>query len=148
MSAQQQTPSLEGGCMCGACRFTLSAPPRGATYCHCTRCRRRTGTAWSINARLEPGSLTWSAGEELIRWWDPGDGGWRKGSCSVCGSQLASADPREPQQTGIRFGAFDGDPGVRPSAHLYTRYAASWAEIPDDGLPRWPEGAGEEAAEQ
>ena len=39
------------------------------------------------------------------------------------------------------MGAFDEDPGVRPSWHQYVAYAASWEAIPDDGLPRHPEGA-------
>ena len=41
----------------------------------------------------------------------------------------------------MRLGAFDGDPGVRPRAHQFVAYAASWEPIPDDGLPRFPEQA-------
>jgi hypothetical protein len=40
----------------------------------------------------------------------------------------------------VRLGALDGDPGIRPQWHQYVDYAASWEEIPDDGLPRYPEG--------
>lgn len=43
----------------------------------------------------------------------------------------------------MRLGAIDGDPGARPSARLFTAYAASWEEIPDDGLPRRPEALGQ-----
>ena len=39
----------------------------------------------------------------------------------------------------VRLGAFDGDPGVRPSAHQFVAYAAPWEPIPDDGLPRYDE---------
>jgi hypothetical protein len=39
----------------------------------------------------------------------------------------------------IRLGAFDGDPGIRPSVRQFVAYAASWEPIPDDGLPRYPE---------
>jgi len=39
----------------------------------------------------------------------------------------------------VRLGAFDGDPGVRPSAHQFVAYAAPWEPIPDDGLPRFDE---------
>ena len=42
---------------------------------------------------------------------------------------------------GVRLGAFDGDPGVRPRAHQFVAYAAAWEPIPDDGLPRFPEQA-------
>ena len=36
-------------------------------------------------------------------------------------------------------GAFDGDPGIRPSVRQFVAYAAPWEAIPDDGLPRHPE---------
>ena len=39
----------------------------------------------------------------------------------------------------IRMGAFDTDPGVRPSFRQFVAYAASWESIPDDGLERFPE---------
>ena len=38
------------------------------------------------------------------------------------------------------MGAFDGDPGVRPSYRQFVAYAAPWDELPDDGLERYPEG--------
>ena len=40
----------------------------------------------------------------------------------------------------VRMSAFDGDPGVKPSFRAYVAYAASWEEIPDDGLERFDEG--------
>lgn len=41
----------------------------------------------------------------------------------------------------IRLGAFDGDPGIRPSVRQFVAYAAEWEAIPEDGLPRYPESA-------
>jgi hypothetical protein len=40
----------------------------------------------------------------------------------------------------VRLGAFDGDPGVRPSFRTHVDTAAVWEPLPDDGLPRY-EGA-------
>jgi hypothetical protein len=37
------------------------------------------------------------------------------------------------------MGAVGGDPGIRPGAHQFVDYAAPWARVPDDGLPRCPE---------
>jgi hypothetical protein len=47
--------------------------------------------------------------------------------------------PLEPERIGVRLGAFDGDPGVRPSLHQFVVYAAPWEPIPNDGFPRYPE---------
>ncbi len=132
-------PALTGGCLCGGVRFELAEPPVGAAYCHCTRCQRRTGTAASPSARIVPGSLVITAGEELIRSYEPPSGGFAKDFCSACGSALWSRDPGDSEVFGVRMGAFDTDPGVRPANRQFVAYAASWEPVPDDGLPRYPE---------
>ena len=129
---------LTGGCLCGGVRFRVDAPLVVATYCHCTRCQRRTGTAASAQARIQPGSLTVTQGEELIRTYAPPDG-FPKLFCGACGSALWSQSPADPGIISVRLGAFDGDPGIRPSLRQFVAYAASWEDIPDDGLPRHAE---------
>jgi len=128
---------LTGGCLCGAVRFEVDGPLESASYCHCTRCQRRTGTAASAQARIAPGALRVVQGEELVRGWSAGDG-WTKCFCGTCGSALWSRDPATGA-TGVRLGVFDGDPGVRPQYRQFVAYAAAWEEVPDDGLPRYDE---------
>ena len=130
---------LTGGCLCGAVRFEVTEPLVSASYCHCTRCQRRTGTAAAVSGRIVPGSLRILSGEELLRSFDPPDG-FSKVFCSGCGSALWSRNPQDPDVIGVRLGAFDGDPGIRPSYRQYVAYAAAWEPIPDDGLPRFEEG--------
>ena len=129
--------ALSGGCLCGGVRFELDEPPVSANYCHCTRCQRRTGTAVSAQARIVPGSLRLLSGDELVRAFHPPDG-FAKAFCCECGSALWSIDP-EGNISGVRLGAFDDDPGVRPSSRQFVAYAAPWEPIPDDGLERFPE---------
>jgi hypothetical protein len=129
---------VTGGCGCGAVRFEVTAPFVSSSYCHCTRCQRRTGTAASANARAEPGSVRVVAGEQDLRYWAP-DGGFEKIFCGRCGSALFSRPPGSSDYTGVRLGTLDGDPGIRPQWHQYTAYAADWQSLPDDGLPRYPE---------
>jgi hypothetical protein len=126
---------LTGGCGCGAVRFEVAQPPVSASYCHCTRCQRRTGTAASPQARVAPGSFRVTAGEEHVRAWAP-DEGFEKLFCGLCGSALYSRNQRDPSVISVRFGAFDQDPGIRPQWRQFVAYAAPWEPIPDDGLPR------------
>jgi hypothetical protein len=128
---------LEGGCLCGGVRFRVVGALGPASYCHCTRCRRRTGTAASPNVRVSAGALRIARGEELVREYVP-EGGWPKAFCSVCGSALWSRSP-DRDAYGIRLGAFDTDPGVRPEFRQFVAYAAPWEPVPDDGLPHYPE---------
>ena len=131
------TRPLTGGCGCGRVRFEADRL-LWASYCHCRRCQIRTGAPASVQARVEPGSVRVVAGEEELRAWAP-EGGLEKVFCGACGSALFGRDPQDGSIVRVRLGAFDGDPGIRPSAHQFVAYAAPWAKIPDDGLPRYPE---------
>jgi hypothetical protein len=133
------TDPRTGGCLCGGVRFALGAPPLHAGYCHCTRCQRRTGTASSVQARVDGDAFELVAGEELVTWWRHPDGGFEKGFCAACGAHLFSRNPDDHSQLNVRLAAFDEDPGVRPSYRQFVAYATPWEPIPDDGLPRYPE---------
>lgn len=123
-------------------RWELEVPPTAFTYCHCTRCQRRTGGSYSAQARVDdPAALRFVGGEELVTGWDPGDGGWVKCFCSTCGSQLFSKKP-DGSVWSIRMGSFDEPPpGIAPKHRQFVAYAATWEPIPDDGLPRYEDGA-------
>jgi hypothetical protein len=124
--------------MCGGVRFEVDEALVSAGWCHCKRCQRRTGTQASVQARIVPGSLRIVQGELLLREYRPEDG-WAKVFCGECGSSLWSRSPVDPGLMAVRLGAFDGDPGIRPSYRQFVAYAAPWEAIPDDGLPRFPE---------
>jgi len=121
--------------MCGGVRFEVTVAPAVAGYCHCTRCQRRTGTAASVQARIDGSSLRILEGEGLVKAYRPEDG-FEKRFCSACGSSLFSRNPDDHTQVSVRLGAFDDDPGVRPSWRQFVAYAAPWEPLPDDGLER------------
>jgi hypothetical protein len=126
---------VTGSCACGAVRFEVTEPFETAGYCHCKRCQRRSGTAWSLNAMVAPEALRIVAGGDAVRTWRPDDG-FPKSFCAHCGGHLWSGDSSTPV-VGIRLGALDGDPGIRPQWHQWLDSAPDWEPIPDDGLPRF-----------
>lgn len=140
MSDSPELP-ITGGCNCGAVRFEISEPLLGAALCYCKRCQRRTGTAFSATALTSPGSFRLTAGESEIRDWSAGDG-WTKWFCPTCGGHIQTTNPEDPTAVAVRMGSFDSDPGIRPMAHQFVNYAPDWWDIPDDGLPRFPERLG------
>ncbi len=52
---------------------------------------------------------------------------------------LFRGDWPEGSMIGVRLGTLDGEPGVRPQYHMFVDSRASWDELPDDGLPRFPQ---------
>jgi hypothetical protein len=130
---------IRGRCLCGGVRYEVTAPFVSSSYCHCTRCQRRTGSAASASARVAPGSLRILSGEELIAAWAPPQG-FLKCFCTACGGALWSRDPDDAETISVRLGTVEGDPGIRPQYRQFVAYAAPWEPLPDDGLPRYDEG--------
>src|SRR5215210_2231673 len=124
---------LTGGCACGAVRFEVTAPFDTAGYCHCKRCQRRSGTLWSFNAIVPADGFEIVAGRDHVRAWKPPDG-LPKAFCEQCGGHLYSDGG---DSIGVRLGAVDGDPEIRPKWRQWLESAPDWAPVPDDGLPRF-----------
>jgi len=118
-------------------RFEITAPFTSSGYCHCLHCQRRTGTAASANARIPTAAFRLLSGQDELRSFTPAAGGMPKVFCSVCGSALYSGDPQRDDVLGVRLGALDEDPGIRPQHRQFVDRAVPWEPIPDDGLPRY-----------
>jgi hypothetical protein len=129
---------LTGGCNCGGVRFEVTPPFRRANHCHCSRCRKHSGTFGLTQARVPKERFRLLQGEELIRVYAP-EGGKVKAFCTECGSSLFGGNWPDGDEVSIRMGAFDDDPGIRPQAHVFVDSRAPWDVLPDDGLPRHPQ---------
>jgi len=130
--------TIPGSCLCGGVRFEATLPFRRANHCHCSRCRKHSGTFGETQGRVARERFRLLAGDELIRVWRPADGGAAKAFCSRCGSSLFGGDWPDGDEVSIRLGALDGDPEIRPQYHSFVDSRAPWDELPDDGLPRYP----------
>jgi hypothetical protein len=131
---------LAGSCACGTVRFEVTVPFRSAGHCHCTRCQRRTGALWSTNGVVAASGFAVTAGSEAVRTWTPATGGNPKSFCAECGGHVYAGDPSaEDGSVGVRLGALHGDPGIRPRWRQWLSSAPAWADVPDDGLPRFAE---------
>lgn len=128
---------LTGSCLCGSVRFEVDLPFIRANHCHCSRCRRHSGTFGLTHGRVPREAFRLLAGEELIRVYRP-DGGAVKAFCAQCGSSLFGGDWPEGLEVSIRLGSLDGDPEIRPQYRSFVDSRAVWDELPDDGLPRYP----------
>ena len=135
-----ETP-LQGGCLCGAVRYELTAPFAFAGYCHCTHCQRRTGTGSSANGRVPQEGFRLLEGAERLRSFTPPTG-VPKLFCEVCGSAMFSGDPLTDPLVAVRLGTLDGDPGISLQFRQFVDSAAPWEPVPDDGLERFPRSRG------
>ncbi|MCB2043083.1 MAG: GFA family protein, partial [Rhodoferax sp.] len=87
------TRTLTGSCLCGAVRYTVYGEPQRAFHCHCSRCRKATGTGHATNLFVA-GTLTWDAGEALVRHFKvPEAQRFTNAFCSACGARVPRSAP-------------------------------------------------------
>jgi len=129
---------ITGGCLCGGVRYEVHGAFLRASHCHCSRCRRHTGTSHSTQGRARRSDFRLVSGEDLVRVYAPDGGGAVKAFCSVCGSSLFGGQWPGGEEITIRLGSVDGDPGIRPQFHTFVASKAPWDEI-RDGLPQYEE---------
>jgi hypothetical protein len=129
---------LTARCLCGGVEIAVSGKVGPLVYCHCSRCRKSSGSAFGANVNVRRKYWRLVSGEELIREFESSPGVHRA-FCSRCGSPLYSRWDAEPEMLRLRLGLVEGDPGRRPLAHFFVGSKAPWFEIAD-ALPRFEGG--------
>ena len=128
--------NLRGGCLCGAVRYEASGEPTRFYHCHCSRCRKATGTGHASNLFLQPGELTWLQGEEHVRTFKlPEAQRFSNRFCALCGGRLprAAAD-----RVIIPAGSLDDEAPIQPQARIFSGSRTRWSCSGDD-LTAYPE---------
>ena len=139
--ANPQTASartLAGKCLCGAVGYAVADEFVYAMNCHCSNCRRATGSAFKPFAGIERDKLRLTRAEDcLLIFGDRNKS--HDAHCKLCGSLLYSV-VRAGAYVHVTMGTLVDDPTIRPSAHIFVGSKARWFTICDD-LPQYEEHA-------
>jgi len=128
--------TLHGRCSCGEVSFTLENTLDYAYYCHCSRCRTRTGSAFATIGGASIDKLQVTAGNKsLLIEGECSDGYGAR--CSRCYAFLFAA-VRGRQYVHVSLGVLAGTPSRLPDHHIYVASKAPWYQI-TDGLPQYDE---------
>lgn len=130
-------PVSEGGCLCGAVRYRLHAPPRRIIACHCGQCRRWHGHHGAYTA-VPKEALELTAAADLV-WYRSSDAAQR-GFCGVCGSSLFWKGDRR-DHVSIAAGSLDDGSAARLAEHIFVADKAAYYDLADE-LPQRPHGLG------
>jgi hypothetical protein len=136
--------TLRGGCLCGAVEYEIPDALRYAGYCHCSECRRFSGSAFSAFGGISKANFRVLKGAESIKHYAK-NANTILGFCNVCGSSLY-AEKRQREMINLRLGTLRDTPSLAPQAHAFVGSKAPWHEIRDDlvqfdGAPspsQWP----------
>lgn len=123
-----------GGCLCEGVRFEVEPPFQIMAHCHCSRCRKGTGTGHATNLVLGVDQLRWTQGEALITRFDLESArSFGKWFCSRCGSPLPRVT-RDGQRVVLPAGSLDEAPPIEPQRHIFYASKAPWG-CEAQGLP-------------
>ena len=126
---------LKGSCLCGGIAYEIDGLVGRSLYCHCSMCRKWSGSAFRARLAVPKNSFRLIRGKELLVEYRSSADTIRR-FCRVCGSPMMNSWDPEPNNYGLAMGTLDDDPGVRPSCHVFVGSKATWYEI-TDSLPRY-----------
>ena len=124
----------EGGCLCGAIRYTLTGPTVFVSQCCCKDCQKATGTGHTtilgvhksrLDMRGEPRTYT-NSGES--------GGSVTRHFCGECGGRLYTSGDMPGDVIIFQAGSLDDPDLVYPESVIYTRDAPAW-DFFDPALP-------------
>jgi hypothetical protein len=123
---------MEGGCQCGAVRYSITSEPVVVYACHCTTCQTQSGSAFGLAARFEKENFELTQGE-LASFQFPGTQGhsFTNSFCQDCGTRIHHVHSRFPNLVSLKPGTLDDTSWLIPTFHVYTRSAQPWMTIPD-----------------
>ncbi|MDB6061965.1 MAG: hypothetical protein JWM78_2068 [Verrucomicrobiaceae bacterium] len=128
---------LNGSCLCGSIRYEIDGELGQIIKCHCTKCRKASGSAFATNAIVETANFRFVGDQTTLAEFESMPGVIRV-FCRQCGSPLLSRRPATPDIIRVRIGTLDSTIAGKPAVHIFVGSKAEWDDINDE-LPQYAE---------
>ena len=115
-----------GSCLCKKVAFEVIGEFKGFFLCHCSRCRKETGSANAANLFSKTAELRWILGKDCVKIFHLPDSRFVRGFCGNCGSALPTVGGNG--RIVVPAGSLDCDVDLRPDAHIFMGSKANWDE--------------------
>lgn len=124
-----------GKCLCGGVEIKVHGAITDIIHCHCSLCRKNSGTAFATNGFVQSTEFEVVRGKSILNSFSFKPGRSRH-FCSECGSPVYSSNTQDPSRYRIRLGILDSDIKERPISHNFITSKANWEDL-DANLPRY-----------
>lgn len=132
---------IEGGCRCGAVRYTLALDAVPRTYaCHCRDCQTWSGSAFSQQTFLPEAALSLIGPIVVYALTNTSGRTSTQRMCGVCHTRIYNSNSARPGIVIVRAGTLDRSDELDAVAHIWAKRKQPWLTLPE-GVPTWPEGA-------
>lgn len=130
--------SKKGSCLCGEVSYEITGNLGIFQYCHCSRCRKFTGSAHSSNLFVSPDQFKWTSGESFVGTYFPEKTRhFATAFCKNCGSSLPW-HAKSGKVVVLPAGTLDEHPGIEPQQNIFCGSKAKWYIAPNE-LPEHEE---------
>ena len=118
--------------MCGSVTFELTGDIIATAVCHCDRCQRQGGSAFSVNLVAHESQL--KVNGELKTFEERGERNddvyvLRK-FCPNCGSPIVSALAKSEGIIAVKAGVLDDKSTVNPTVEAWCEHKQPWVSLP------------------
>lgn len=121
-----QGTKAKGSCLCGQVSYEITGTLGIFQYCHCSRCRKFTGSAHAANIFVSPKQFRWLTGESQVgRFELPDAKHFATSFCKHCGSSLPWL-AKSGKSVVIPAGTLDSHPGIEPFQNIFYASRAEW----------------------
>ena len=128
----------QGSCLCGQIQYQVNKFIGAFYFCHCSQCRKETGSSFGSNASVQTRDFLITQGEAHLK--DYRNEKYRRTFCDECGSHIYAQLISNPGILRLRMGTLNTplDHAIEPVGHVFVDSKAEWTTFCDD-LPKYPE---------
>lgn len=132
--------TLFGSCLCKTVQYEAADYAGPYVYCHCTSCRKASGSAFAANIAVPIGSFQVKSGSDALTVFESSPGK-RRYFCGRCGSPIYTTVGENPKVARVRLGSVDSEFSDRPAAHIFVGEKAHWHNIDKEirAFSEWPD---------
>ncbi len=120
-----------GSCLCNAVKFEVKGEFKKFFLCHCSRCRKSSGSAHCSNLFAPGATLTWLSGQDKLSFYKHPDTNFARQFCSIC-SSLVPIYVEARDIVTVPAGCLDSDVEILPQAHIFTDSKGNWDKVIND----------------
>jgi hypothetical protein len=122
----------KGECNCGRVAFEITSELPGVIVCHCSICRRATGSNGIAVMVVDNGVFRWRRGQDRVTSWKKPDAEWEMWFCRTCGSPVPGKN--DESRMFVPAGLIiEGGESLEVTHHIFVDSRATWDEIGDTG---------------
>ncbi len=122
----------KASCRCGQLTVECTGEPVRVSACHCLACKKRSGSAFAVQARFPADQVTTSGrSTEYVHIADSGNAATFH-FCPVCGATVWYRSGPMPEAIAVPLGNFEDPRFVSPNISVWESRKLDWVDILGD----------------